>query len=117
MFKPTMNIIDATTALINGGPQGDGSDAVRTSPGMIFASKDRLAVDAAAVSLIQLELMTAMVPSPDAANATLKRDAAWKFPQITTGIELGLGVSSAAMVELVFDGVDRAAMIEAKFRA
>jgi uncharacterized protein (DUF362 family) len=117
MFKPTMNIIDATTALVNGGPQGDGADAVRASPGMIFASKDRLAVDAAAVSLIQLELETATVPTPDAANAILKRDAAWKLPQIVNGIERGLGVSAATMVELAFDGIDRAAMIEAKFRA
>ncbi|HKP59647.1 MAG TPA: DUF362 domain-containing protein, partial [Polyangiales bacterium] len=117
MFHPTMNIIDATTALINGGPEGDGSDAVRTSPGMIFASKDRLALDAAAVSLMQVELMTATVPTPDAANATLKRDAAWKLPQIMSGIELGIGVKGADMVDLMFDGVDRAAMIEAKFRA
>jgi uncharacterized protein (DUF362 family) len=117
MFKPTMNIIDATTALINGGPQGDGGDAVRTSPGMIFASKDRLAVDAAAVSLIQLELETQMVSMPDAANATLKRDPVWKMPQIVNGIERGLGVTGSAMVELLFDGFDRAAMLEAKFRA
>lgn len=117
MFHPLMNIIDATCALINGGPQGDRADAVRTMPGIVFASKDRVAVDTAAVSLMQLELDTAMVSMPDPANATLKRNPAWKMPQVVNGIDRGIGVSSADMVELKFDGVDRAAMIEAKYRA
>ncbi|HKU44196.1 MAG TPA: DUF362 domain-containing protein [Polyangiales bacterium] len=118
MFHPLMNIIDATTALINGGPQGDRPDAVRTSPGIVFASKDRVAVDAAAVSLIQLELDTAMVPMPDPANATLKRNPAWKMPQIVNGIDRKIGNATGPdTVQLMFDGVDKAAMIEAKFRA
>jgi uncharacterized protein (DUF362 family) len=117
MFKPTLNIIDATTALVNGGPQGDGSDAVRTSPGLIIASSDRIAADAAGVSLIQRELMTASVPRPDAANASLARDPAWQLPQIQQGIERKLGVASAAAVMLAFDGVTDSAGIEAKFRA
>ncbi|MET0385479.1 MAG: DUF362 domain-containing protein [Polyangiales bacterium] len=117
MFSPLMNILDGTTALINGGPQGDGSDAVRASPGLIFASGDRVAVDAAAVSLIQLELATATVPEPDAANAILKRDPAWRLPQIVRAIEHGLGVGSADMVQLAFEGVGNSADIEARFRA
>jgi uncharacterized protein (DUF362 family) len=116
MFKPTMNIIDALTAVINGGPQGDGADAVRTTPGLIFASKDRLAVDAAAVSLIQLELDTASVPMPDAANAVLKRDPVWKLPQIVNGIDRGIGMGDPNNIALMFDGVMRSAEIEAKFR-
>jgi uncharacterized protein (DUF362 family) len=116
MFHPTMVVIDALTALVNGGPQGDGSDAVRTTPGLIFASKDRLAIDAAAVSLIQLELDTATVPTPDASNATLKRDPVWKMPQIVQGIALGIGNGDPANIELKFDGVMRSAEIEAKFR-
>jgi uncharacterized protein (DUF362 family) len=116
MFKPTMNIIDALTAVINGGPQGDAADAVRTTPGLIFASKDRLAVDAAAVSLIQLELDTASVPMPDASNAVLKRDPVWKLPQIVNGIERGIGMGDPNNIALMFDGVMRSAEIEAKFR-
>jgi uncharacterized protein (DUF362 family) len=116
MFKPTMNVIDALSALVNGGPQGDGADAVRTTPGLIFASKDRLAIDAAAVSLIQLELDTATVPMPDAAQATLKRDPVWKMPQIVNGIALGIGKGDPNNIELKFDGVMRSAEIEAKFR-
>jgi uncharacterized protein (DUF362 family) len=116
MFKPTMNILDALTALVNGGPQGDGSDAVRTRPGLIFASKDRLALDAAGVSLIQLELDTAMVTTPDAAQAMLKSTPAWKMPQILNGTMLKIGNGDPNMVELMFDGVMRSAEIEAKFR-
>jgi uncharacterized protein (DUF362 family) len=116
MFHPTMVVIDALTALVNGGPQGDGADAVRTTPGLIFASKDRLAIDAAAVSLIQLELDTATVPTPDAAQASLKRDPVWKMPQIVQGIALGIGKGDPTNIELKFDGVMRSAEIEAKFR-
>jgi len=38
------------------------------------------------------------------------------LPQIVNGIERGLGVASADMVALAFDGVMRAAQLEAKFR-
>jgi uncharacterized protein (DUF362 family) len=107
MFKPLMNIIDALTAVVNGGPQGDGADTVRTTPGLIFASRDRVAVDPAAVSLIQLELDSAMVPMPDASNATLKRDPVWKLPQIVNGIERGIGMGDPTKIELAFDGVMR----------
>jgi len=117
MFKPMMNIIDGRVALVNGGPQGDSADAVRTMPGLVLASSDRLAIDAAAVSVMQLELETATVPTPDAANATLKREAAWRMPQIMSGIENGIGVASAEMVTLAFENVMRMAEIEAKFRA
>lgn len=116
-FKPLMNIVDGTVALVNGGPQGDGADAVRTSPGVILASSDRVALDATGASLIQLELDTATVPMPDAANSILKSERAWDLPQIQNAIERGLGVASAADVTLMFEGVASSAEIEAKFRA
>lgn len=116
MFHPLMNIIDATTAIINGGPQGDGADAVRVMPGLVFASKDRLAADAAAVSLIQLELDTATVSMPDASQTQLKRNPVWMLPQIVHGKELGIGMGDPNNIALMFDGVMRSADIEAKFR-
>lgn len=119
IFAPLLNIVDATTALVNGGPQGDGADAVRTSPGLVLASRDRVALDAAGVSLIQHELETATVRTPDPANPVLRRDTAWSLPQIVNAGALGVGVASAALVDLRFDGVESAlaAALEARFRA
>lgn len=119
IFAPLLSVVDATTALLNGGPQGDGADTVRSSPGLVLASRDRVALDATGVSLIQHELESATVPTPDPANPVLKRDKAWSLPQIVNAGALGVGVTSADLVELRFDGVAAAlaAGIEARFRA
>jgi uncharacterized protein (DUF362 family) len=116
-FSPMMNVIDATTALINGGPGGDGANAVRTSPGLILASSDRVALDALAVSLIKLELGRTDVSQPDASHDSLVGTAPWMFPQIVEGAALGLGVGSAAEVTLAFEDVPDAAELEAIFRS
>jgi uncharacterized protein (DUF362 family) len=116
-FSPLMNVLDATTALINGGPQGDAADAVRASPGLVLASSDRVALDATGVSLIKLELGRTDVPTPDAAQAALTSTTPFMFPQIVEGAALGLGVSSADDVELLFDDVADAVELEAIFRS
>ena len=116
-FSPLMNILDATTALINGGPQGDAADAVRATPGLVFASKDRVALDAAGVSLIKLELSRNDVPMPDAAQGQLSSTAPFMFPQIVEGGALGLGVTAHDQVELAFDDVPDAEALEEIFRS
>ena len=117
MFEPLINIMDATTALINGGPQGDGSDAVRTSPGLFLASKNRVALDALGISLIKLELGRTMIPQPDASHAMLMSAKPFALPQLSHAATLGLGPASAADVELAFDDVPDAAMLEAIYRS
>jgi uncharacterized protein (DUF362 family) len=116
-FSPLLNILDANTALINGGPQGDSADAVRVSPGLVLASRDRIALDAAAVSLIKLELSRTDVAQPDASHETLLATNAWSFPQIIEAGMRGIGATSAADVDLAFDDVPDAAALEALFRA
>jgi uncharacterized protein (DUF362 family) len=115
-FSPLINVVDAQTAIINGGPQGDGADAVSTSPGLILASRDRVALDALGVSLIKLELSRNDVPQPDASHNTLVDTKPWQFPQIMEGGMRGLGVTSEADVELVFEDVPDAAELEAIYR-
>jgi uncharacterized protein (DUF362 family) len=117
LFSPLVNVLDATTALINGGPEGSNSDAVRATPGLVLASSDRVALDAAGVSLIKLELGRTAVPLPDAANATLGQSSVWQLPQLAFAVELGLGVAGASAVTLDFDGVSDAAELETIFRA
>jgi len=117
IFSPLMNILDATTALINGGPEGDGTDAVRTSPGLVFASKNRAGVDALGASLIKLELSRTMVPRADPANAVLKQTAPWQMPQIVNAGLLGFGASGPDAVSLLFDQVADAAELERIYRS
>jgi len=115
-FSPLINVIDATTAVINGGPQGDGADTVRVLPGLILASRDRVALDALAVSLIKLELGRNDVPQPDASHTSLVETGSWQLPQIMEAVSRGLGVGSEAEVQLAFDDVPDAAELEAIFR-
>ncbi len=116
-FRPLISIIDARSALINGGPEGVGTDRVTVTPGLIFAGRDRVALDAAAASLIKMELERTAVPMPDAVHAYLRRTRTWALPQIVHGAAHGLGVASADRVALRFEGVAESAAIEAVFRA
>jgi uncharacterized protein (DUF362 family) len=103
--------------VINGGPQGDGADTVRVLPGLILASRDRVALDALAVSLIKLELGRNDVPQPDASHTSLVETASWQLPQIIEAAARGLGATSEADVQLAFEDVADAAELEAIFRA
>lgn len=116
-FRPLMSIIDARAALINGGPEGVGTDRVTVTPGLIFAGRDRVALDAAAASLIKLELERTAVPMPDAVHAFLRRTRVWSLPQIVHGIERGLGASGPDRVALRMENVADATALEAMFRA
>jgi uncharacterized protein (DUF362 family) len=117
MFSPLINIIDATSAVINGGPQGDGSDTVRTSPGLILASKNRVALDALAISLIKLELGRNDVPQPDASHEMLMNTKPFMLPQLANGAMLGIGPADGTGVELIFDAVPDAADLETIYRS
>ncbi len=116
-FSPTMVILDAQTALISGGPEGLLGDRVATTPGLVMASKDRIAIDATAASLIKLELSRTNVETPDEMYKVLTTTKAWALPQIVHGIERGLGKARADLVDLRFDDVPDAKAIEALFRA
>jgi uncharacterized protein (DUF362 family) len=116
IFHPLLTIADGWTALINGGPQGMPPDRVATTPHLIFASPDRLALDAAAVSLIKLELSRNAVPMPDQSQVYLSTPGGpWSLPQLVHGAELGLGVRGPGQVSLQFDGVADAAAIQGRF--
>jgi uncharacterized protein (DUF362 family) len=112
MFSPLLNVLDATTALVNGGPEGDGADAVRTTPGLVCASSNRAALDALGVALLKRELSRTNVPAPDAAQATLRQESPWRLPQIVNAAELGFGVTGPDRVELHFDGVEDSSELE-----
>jgi uncharacterized protein (DUF362 family) len=117
MFAPLLNVLDATTTLVNGGPEGDAADAVRVTTGLVCASANRGALDALGVALIQLQLSRSDVPAPDAAHATLKSLSPWRMPQIVNAGELGFGVRGPDAVRLLFDGAGDSAELQRLFDA
>ena len=117
MFTPLMSILDATTCLINGGPEGLAVDSVRTDRQLVLASRDRVALDAGGLTLIKRGLERTPVPTPDPVYELALSTKVWEYAQIRHGHELGLGVSGADLVEILFDGVDDSVEIESMYRA
>jgi uncharacterized protein (DUF362 family) len=117
MFTPLVSILDATACLINGGPEGLDVDSVRTDPQLMLASRDRIALDAGGLTLIKLGLERTPVPTPDQVYELALSTRVWDYPQIRHAGELGLGVTSADLVEILFEGVDDSAAIETMYRA
>lgn len=115
LFAPRLNIIDAWDVLANGGPEGVGPDVVRYPARLILASRDRIALDAAGVSLIKLARARSDIPMRDEVSAFLDASSPWAMPQIVHGIALGLGVASPLEAELRFDGVADADELAAIF--
>ena len=117
IFKPIICVLDALTAVVNGGPEGVGPDRVATTPRLVLASRDRVALDAAGISLIKHQLTGMTVRLPGAMHAYNTATPAWRSHQIRHGIERGLGVAGPADVELRFESVALAAELEAIYRA
>lgn len=116
-FTPTLCILDALTAMVSGGPEGVLADRVVTNPGLLAASRDRVALDAFGAAVLRRELKSAAVPTPDPMFDILNDTPSWLLPQITHAISLGLGISGAELVELRFEGVPGAEALETLFRA
>lgn len=117
LFPPTLTVIDARTAIVNGGPEGMLSDGVVTEPGLILAGSDRIALDAYGVAMLQDEIGRTPIPDPDARHEMLVSTFAWGMPQILHAMELGIGLArSHDDVRLAVEDLDRAAEIERRFR-
>ena len=114
MFHPLMSVLDGWDALISGGPDGGvlGPDGAWTTPRLIFASRDRIALDAAGVSMLKLELSRNTPPANDQAYRHLVgTDGPWSLPQFVHGIERGIGIPGPERARLLFDDVADAAEI------
>jgi len=118
MFHPLMSVLDGWDALISGGPDGGVifPDGAWTTPRLIMASRDRIALDAAGVSLLKLELSRTTLASTDQAHRHLVAAVGpWSLPQIVHGIERGLGVRGPEGARLELDSVADAAEISRIF--
>jgi uncharacterized protein (DUF362 family) len=116
-FKVELTVLDAWDALLNDGPFGDPAKGVWVPTRLVMASRNRVALDAAGVSLLKLELETAVIPMPDTSQPYLQTHKVWDLAQLKEAIARGFGVTKPEDVILRFDGVDNADALEAVLRA
>jgi uncharacterized protein (DUF362 family) len=91
-IKPLINIVDATKIMVRGGP-GDGiiqgdplyKVAMFDKPGIVMASKDRVACDSVALSVLKL------YGAENKVNRSYVTKSVWDQVQIYYAAELGLG--------------------------
>jgi uncharacterized protein (DUF362 family) len=117
IFKPYLCVIDGWDALINGGPEGT-TNAVRATPRVILASKDRVAIDATGASILKLEVSRTKIAVPDQSQPLLSAPGGpWNLPQLTGARAVGIGISGPEKAVLRFDSVADADAIETIFRS
>lgn len=98
--KPTINIVDAISIMVNGGPDGLSSKrSVWVDANLILASKDRVACDSVALAVLRRfgEEHGVKLPYVD--------KPVWDQTQIYYGAELGLGQADPARIKVVGLGV------------
>lgn len=94
--KTTMNIVDALEIVLTDGP---GSSGEHGQPGLIIASKDRVAADSLAVAVLRLYAQQQRI------NRPYVNKSVWQQAQITQAQKLNLGRQKADIV-VVDQGVD-----------
>lgn len=86
-FNPDLIVMDARTCFITGGP----ASGICSSPNVILASGDMIAIDVEGVRTIQC----------CNAKNKLKMDV-WEIPQIKRAVEIGFGAKSDNDIEVLF---------------
>jgi len=92
--KPTINIVDALSIVVRGGPDALSKDTLRVDANMILASKDRVACDSVALATLRRfgEEKGVKLPYVD--------KKVWDQAQIYYGAELGLGQADPAHIKI-----------------
>ncbi len=85
-FNPDLIVMDARMCFITGGP----ASGVCSTPNMILASGDMVAIDVEGVRAIQC----------CNADNKLQMDV-WEIPQIKRAVEIGIGATSDADIEVI----------------
>jgi uncharacterized protein (DUF362 family) len=86
-FKPNLVIMDGVEAFVDGGP----ATGKRAQGNVFWASSDRIAVDAVGVALLKHL----------GSNDQIMKRRIFQQEQIARAVEIGLGASSPAQIELV----------------
>lgn len=88
-YKPSLILLDATEAFVDGGP----ATGTRKNADVILAGTDRIAIDAVGLSILK-EL---------GSNKAIMERKIFKQEQISRAVELGLGVTRPADIEIATD--------------
>ena len=91
-YTPALSVIDGVDAFTTGGPEA----GTKVHAQVVLAGADRVALDAVGVALLRYYGTTRVVAE----------GPIFQQEQIARAVELGLGVSSAAGIELVTDDPD-----------
>jgi uncharacterized protein (DUF362 family) len=86
-FKPALVLLDGVEAFVDGGP----ATGKRVKGEILLASTDRVAIDAVGVAVLKVL----------GSNPGIMRRRIFEQEQIARAVELGLGVSSPSMIDLV----------------
>lgn len=85
-LTPILNIVDGTKCFIDGGPDV----GVLREPGIVFAGRDRVALDVTCIRTLQ-----------SLGSKSLEGLNPWEHPQIKTAVNLGLGAKSDGEIRIV----------------
>ena len=96
LYAPAMVIMDAIQSFIVGGPESGES----ATPGVLLASRDRVALDAVGMSILQ----------HFGAESSLPEEVIFDHQQIKRAVELELGAQSAEEIRLVTDDSESRAL-------
>jgi uncharacterized protein (DUF362 family) len=105
--KITMNVVDATTPGLIGGPT---PTQTGNAGGLIVASADRVACDSVALAVLKCYAKMANITTPRYVNKSI-----WDQAQISYAAKLGLGVNDPKKIEILDKDVDNIADIKAQW--
>jgi len=92
--KPTINIVDATTIMVNGGPGGISRNSMWVDSDLILASKDRVACDSVALAVLKYYGAEKKVDKPYIGKSV------WDNVQIYYAAEIGIGQADPAHITI-----------------
>jgi uncharacterized protein (DUF362 family) len=99
LYRPALVLLDGIEAFVDGGPES----GTVARPGVVLAGTDRVAIDAVGVALLRMH----GVAGPVASGPIFEQE------QIRRAVQLGLGVTSPASIDLVTDSADGQAVVRA----
>ena len=92
--RPDMNIVDATSIMVHGGPDGTLAKPVHVQAGLILAGRDRVACDSLALAVLKLFAAEKKVKLPYVEKSV------WDQVQIYRAAELGIGQADPRMITI-----------------
>lgn len=93
--KPTINIVDANEIMVRGGPDGMRRKySIWAKPGLILASKDRVACDSVALAVLK------RYAAENAVELPYVQRSVWDQAQIYYAAELGIGQAEPGKIDV-----------------